>query len=82
MNVRELIAALSRIDPDMPVIIENREDVGPDLMEIAHVRIAKGLSRDPDMSARHHTGVYEYPRDLSPNNPRRHAPTTEVLMLG
>lgn len=82
MNVRELISALSRLDPDMPVIIENDSEYYPDNVEITHVRVVGRLSRDPVMSARYGANIYDYVGNLAPSDPRVNLPTPPVVILG
>lgn len=79
MNVRELIAALSALDPDLPVIIDT-DELRPEYMEVRQVQVANHLH--PDLRQwKDGCRAYTDPSWCCPTDPDRHRPTTPVAYL-
>lgn len=81
MNVRELITALTRLDPDLPVVIENQNiEWHAEYAELLNVEVSNEFCYDPDKYAGDGGRGYDKPSWCCTEE-RKNRPTSPVALL-
>lgn len=84
MNVRELITALSRLDPELPIVIEQEDlELVGQYVEVMQVRFTDSdVYFDPEAFSLDGSRPYDRADWHNTGTPAREKPTEPVVLLG